>query len=235
MAATPQKSRRRTPAKGPGQGPGKGPGKGNAVSAPLDPDAAKQRASPLRKSTNSKSASSKRIGRPPVYGPEIEAEICQRLSDGEALTDICKDSHMPGIAVVCTWGAGERPDFSKAYARAREARAERLVDEMLRMADEPSSDAAAAMDKRVRVDTRKWLAQKLFRRVYGDRVQTDVQQLDRDGNPTDPAQINIMALAADKLDTDELRVLIELYRKMGVRLPHEPEPVTIEHEGDGDE
>lgn len=63
-------------------------------------------------------------------------------------------------------------------------------------------------------------ANALLDRGYGKPVQ-GVQQLDREGNPTDPAAINVMVLAAQKLDTDELRVLVALYRKMGVRLPGE--------------
>ena len=36
----------------------------------------------------------------------------------------------------------------------------------------------------------------------------------------------------EKLSTDELRVLIQLYRRMGIRLPHEPAPVLEEAEDD---
>ncbi|OYV54529.1 MAG: hypothetical protein B7Z76_14230 [Acidiphilium sp. 20-67-58] len=180
-------------------------------------------------------ANGRTLGRPRIHGPEVEAEICARLAAGETLTSICSDPRMPNISTVCCWADDERPAFAQAYAKAREARAERLVDEMLELADRPSTDSVEAMDKRIRVDARKWLVQKLFRRVYGDRIQTDVQQLDRNGNPTDPATVNVMVLAADKLDTDELRVLVALYRKMGIRLPHEPEPITIEHDGGDDE
>lgn len=51
-------------------------------------------------------------------------------------------------------------------------------------------------------------------------IQASVQhqQLDKDGNPTDPEKVNILAIAASKLSTDELKVMAMLHEKMGLTL-----------------
>jgi hypothetical protein len=40
---------------------------------------------------------------------------------------------------------------------------------------------------RLRVDTRKWMAGKLAPKKYGDRILTEQQQLDAQGNPITPS------------------------------------------------
>lgn len=54
-------------------------------------------------------------------------------------------------------------------------------------------------------------------------------------NPLAFENVHIMTLAAEKLSTDELRVLLMLYRKMGLTLPDEPPAPMIELEAEEDE
>jgi hypothetical protein len=78
-------------------------------------------------------------------------------------------------------------DFCLHYARACEERAHHLVEDMLEIADEPvrmvegRMNPGAVQHKRVRIDTRKWLASKLFPKFYGDRVAAEVSG--REGGP----------------------------------------------------
>jgi hypothetical protein len=64
-----------------------------------------------------------------------------------------------------------RAKIRKMYAHAREDQADALADEMLDIADDSSLDPN---DRRVRIDTRKWVASKMKPRVYGDKVQTEM-------------------------------------------------------------
>lgn len=64
------------------------------------------------------------------------------------------------------------------YARAREEKADKIVEEMLAIADDPNIDPQRA---RVMVDTRKWIACKFYPKMYGDRVRTEVTG--KDGEP----------------------------------------------------
>jgi hypothetical protein len=64
------------------------------------------------------------------------------------------------------------PQLSDAYARAVRTRAEIMVDEILTISDHDPDWGRA----KLRVDTRKWIASKLNPRVYGDRLDVNVNQ-----------------------------------------------------------
>lgn len=129
------------------------------------------------------------MGRPSSYTEKLGADICARLADGESLRTICRDSKMPDKATVFRWLAqdeGEVKAFRDQYARAREAQADRLAEEILEIADDGRNDTytdeegRARTDQdviarsRLRVDARKWLASKLAPKKYGERI---VQEL----------------------------------------------------------
>ncbi|CAB4121084.1 hypothetical protein UFOVP154_22 [uncultured Caudovirales phage] len=81
------------------------------------------------------------------------------------------------------------PEFAEQYARAREAQADTLADELTDIADDGSNDwmerkdaegviigwrenGEAVQRSRLRVDTRKWIASKLKPKKYGDKTET---------------------------------------------------------------
>lgn len=117
-------------------------------------------------------------GRPTIYTVAMRDEICGRLADGESLRKICKDEHIATIGTVCRWLA-EFADFSEQYAKAREAQAERMADELIEIADMPpeihpvtgARDSASVNHQRLRIDTRKWVAAKLLPKKYGDKLE----------------------------------------------------------------
>ena len=79
------------------------------------------------------------------------------------------------------------PARSEMYGRAREDRADVLVDEIVAISDEETIEVkelapgvqVAVFDKtavarnRLRVDARKWVAAKLRPRVYGDKLEVE--------------------------------------------------------------
>ncbi len=123
-------------------------------------------------------------GRPTRYKPEVAADICTRLAEGESLRSICRDNAMPGLRTVMGWlFDGDHEEFSQQYARAREAQAEVRADEIVDIADDDTNDCTtdkegkAVVDhehiqrSRLRVDARKWIAAKLLPKRYGDKLQ----------------------------------------------------------------
>jgi hypothetical protein len=56
---------------------------------------------------------------PDTYSEEIAAAICDRLSDGEALYQICRDPSMPSLGTVYNW-LRRHPPFVTAYLEARD-------------------------------------------------------------------------------------------------------------------
>lgn len=126
------------------------------------------------------------MGRPSDYSDAIADTICEALADGQSLRTICLAEEMPNRATVFRWLAANET-FRDQYARARDAQAEALADEILDIADDGSNDwmerrgeeggnigwkenGEAMARSRLRVEARKWVAAKLLPKKYGDRA-----------------------------------------------------------------
>jgi hypothetical protein len=118
------------------------------------------------------------------FSQELFDAICERIADGESLRDICKGDDMPSRVSFFRWLA-KSPELSNQYARAREAQADAIFDEILSIADDARNDwmerngdgdagwsanGEHIQRSRVRIDARKWMAGKLRPKVYGDKV-----------------------------------------------------------------
>jgi hypothetical protein len=121
----------------------------------------------------------KKIGRPSKYTPELAAEICSRLSDGEPLRQICRDTHMPAWQKIYEWMARDK-DLSGAIACAREQGADAIAEEAMAIIDAPPErvltkngeviDSGYVTWQRNRADLRLKLLAKWHPKKYGDRV-----------------------------------------------------------------
>jgi hypothetical protein len=65
------------------------------------------------------------------------------------------------------WSIEDRDGFASRYAQAREALMDHWSEEIVVIADDQTAEPN---DRRVRVDTRKWLMSKLAYRRYGDKL-----------------------------------------------------------------
>lgn len=123
------------------------------------------------------------MARPPEYAPEIGAEICLRMAQGESLRSICRDETMPARSTVLLWAVStdeHLKEFSDQYAKAYRARAEGWAEECVDIADgkrvdddEESAPSDPARD-RLRVDTRKWIASKMLPK-FADRLDINAK------------------------------------------------------------
>lgn len=121
------------------------------------------------------------------YTRQLADEICDRLSEGETLTSICAEDHMPNRQCVLAWKRADIDGFAIRYARAREEQRELWSDELIDIADDARNDwmerqvaggevitviNKEAVDRsKLRADTRKWLLTKLDRATYGEKVE----------------------------------------------------------------
>jgi hypothetical protein len=64
-----------------------------------------------------------RIGRPTLKTPEPCKIICERMAQGETLTNICRDPDMPAWMTVHDWKKADE-SFRQDLMRAREQQAE---------------------------------------------------------------------------------------------------------------
>ena len=103
--------------------------------------------------------------------------VCERIAECETLQAIA-DSAEVSKGTLITW-LGSFPD---QYARAREAQADKLAEDILAIADDGSNDTYQTDNgeqtnhdviarSRLRVDARKWLAGKMAPKKYGDKIE----------------------------------------------------------------
>ena len=142
----------------------------------------------------------------PEFTQDLFDRICERIADGESLRAICADYDMPSCTAVFKWLAASKVGdglLVEQYARAREAQADTLFDEILKIADTPvigekrkvlanqevgpegeeGEDTIVRVveitqgdmieHRRLQVDARKWMAGKLRPKVYGEKLNLE--------------------------------------------------------------
>ncbi len=121
----------------------------------------------------SEPASPRGPGRPSLYTEELAEEICDRLSSGETLADICRSPHMPAVSTVYDWKRAY-PEFSVGFGRARDAGYDEIAARTRRTArgvvDDDGGDSTGdvARDKLI-IDLDLKLLAKWDPRRYGDK------------------------------------------------------------------
>ncbi len=155
-----------------------------------------------------------RNGSQPVITHKLAEDICDRLAAGESLRRICRDPGMPDEKAVRKWAHEDSERgraFGPQYVRARTIGYERLVEDLLEIADDRSfigsPDAnAIVQQQRLAFEARRWLLSKVFPKLYGDKVEIS-------GDPDAPIVTRIELVPVQ---------------------PRHLEAKTIEHEDDTD-
>ena len=101
------------------------------------------------------------------YTPELAADICQRVSDGAPLREVCRAPGMPPESTVRQWARDDRNGFAGQYQAARMMQVECWADEIIITGNR---DDLEPHDKRVRCDNLKWLLSKLAPKKFGERL-----------------------------------------------------------------
>lgn len=134
-----------------------------------------------------KAAATKPRGRPSTYDAAKASTICDRLSKGEPLAEICRIEGMPPVRTVSQWKA-DHPTFAADFARARDEGYDAIAAECLKIADATENDTvmvgtgehereAANTEwisrSKLRVETRLKLLAKWDPKRYGEKIQTE--------------------------------------------------------------
>jgi hypothetical protein len=142
-----------------------------------------------------------RNGSQPVYTEELAEEILERIADGESLSEICREAHMPTHWAVLLWVSEDRPPgFAHQYARAREAGCYKMAEEIIAISDadymgpDGFVDNAAIQQARLKSDNRKWALSKMLPKTYGDKVTQELV-----GNPDQPIVNRIELVPVDPI------------------------------------
>lgn len=125
----------------------------------------------------------KRMGPEPVAQNKLDAigidAICTEVAECVTFREI-SSKYGVSLGVLSVW-LSKHPE---QYARSLEARAEKMADDILSIADDGFNDTYEDKDgthtnydviarSRLRVDARKWLASKMFPKRYGDKVEVE--------------------------------------------------------------
>jgi hypothetical protein len=123
------------------------------------------------------------LKRPTGFDQGLADEVLNRLAEGELLSKICVDGHLPTARQFRYWlTINER--LATAYARARlswaDTWAERIMDisfnpqgGVIDASGNPVLDHATIALLKLQTDNAKWLVGKWAPRTYGDRPQED--------------------------------------------------------------
>ena len=123
--------------------------------------------------------------------------ICADVAECVPLRHIAAN-HKVSFATLAAYLS--RPENVEQYARAREAQADKMAEDILQIADDGANDTYkddkgnimtdhdVVARSRLRVDARKWLASKMAPKKYGDKVELS-------GNKDAPLTVEITRFA----------------------------------------
>jgi len=118
----------------------------------------------------------RRHERPSDFTETIAQEICERIALGEPVRQIALLAQMPDERTIYRWLL-KHSAFREMYARAKEAQADRLAEEVLEIADDATNDwierqnertgktsivhdTEAVQRSKLRIATRQWLIER---------------------------------------------------------------------------
>jgi hypothetical protein len=142
----------------------------------------------------------KRATNPPTETPEewqkrcIDTACAAVATSDKGLKRICdalreNDTTFPAQRTIRTW-MDESEEYKAQYARAKEAQADFIFEQILDIADDDSDDELFTEDgKRVlnsefvqrsklKIEARKWVVSKLLPKKYGDKIEQTLQNPD---------------------------------------------------------
>lgn len=103
------------------------------------------------------------------YTVEKADAFCELLSTDMSERAICAMSDMPDRRTLGRWRE-EHPEFAAKCARAREAQADYLADEMAEIEGKTLRGEVEAAAARCVLSSKQWRASKLSPKRYGDRT-----------------------------------------------------------------
>ena len=136
-----------------------------------------------------KNKTAAKCGRPSTFTNHVATTICNRLSSGESLREICDCNGMPSKETVRNW-LRDNNEFLAQYAQARRDQMDHYAEEILDIANDGRNDwevrenhrtgseftvlnSEAVARSRLRVDTIKWLMSKLAPKKYGEKIEVE--------------------------------------------------------------
>ena len=138
--------------------------------------AAKRKAAPKKSATNTSLRGADygpKRGRPTKRTNALVDEILERMANGQSLSTICRDDHMPNISTIIRWRSSD-PDFRANYEVARQAQAHAYFEQLTDIADDCLPDTGFTSKAKLQMDARKWSLARMNRALYGDKADLNI-------------------------------------------------------------
>lgn len=132
------------------------------------------------------------MARPSEYTPDVAAKICAALALCGSLRAVCREEWAPDRSTVMRWVTDDIDGFAARYARAKSLGIDEFVEETLEIADDGSNDWMATnkgpqfdsehvQRSKIRIETRRWLAERMEPKKYGPAQK--LEHTGPDGGP----------------------------------------------------
>ena len=106
---------------------------------------------------------------------ENSERICEIIAAGGSLREVARVMGLTEAAIR-KWAKDDK-EFGEHYSKAMVDRWEKMADELVELADadctgpDGRADNALVQQRRLQVDTRKWILSKMLPRRFGDKVE----------------------------------------------------------------
>ena len=100
---------------------------------------------------------------PVEYREDMKRRFLEGVAGGESIDDMAGEEGMPGKGVLLRLLAVDR-HFKDAYIQAQRVRTMMLSSEMAEIADD---DSRGIPERKISLDTRKWLLERLLPEFFG--------------------------------------------------------------------
>lgn len=109
-----------------------------------------------------------KLGRPTSYTSEMAERICKAVARSKSglRKTLEDDPELPALGCVQEWLV-KYPDFASGYAYAKDTQLRAMAEDIIDISGDQDLDPN---ERRLMVDTRKWLLSKLIPRTYGDKL-----------------------------------------------------------------
>lgn len=129
------------------------------------------------------------MSRPTSYTKELAEAVCEKLTACGSLRAVCRDEGMPNRSTITRWVVDDIDGFAARYARAKDLGIDEFVDETIEIADDgtndwmntergPQLDSEHIQRSKVRIETRRWLAERMAPKRYGLKQALDLSNTD---------------------------------------------------------
>jgi len=109
------------------------------------------------------------------YNLDLCIEICEQIADGKNIKKVLlSKEEYPNFTTWCRWKR-ENDELNNLYVRSIQDKAESVdekIDEVLEKVENKELDYVAG---RLLIDTLKWKAGKYYPKMFGDKIQQDIE------------------------------------------------------------